>query len=87
MQDCTLTFFTQLTSSPTQSHKKMINMRLEFQNAVSTVQRWNDEIVDCEAIKDMTCVNKVKHREPRTFADKELFEQHTIAAMASQKER
>ena len=27
----------------------------------------------------MTCVNKVKHREPRTFDDKELFEQHTIA--------
>ena len=30
--------------------EKMINKRLEFQNSVSTIQRWNDEIADCEAI-------------------------------------
>ena len=58
--------------------EKMINLRLEFQNAVSTVQRWNDEIANCDAIKDMTCINKVKHREYKTFVDKELYEQDRI---------
>ena len=58
--------------------EKMINSMLEFQNALSTTQRWNDEIADCDAIKDMICVNNVKHREPKTFVDKDLFEQHTI---------
>jgi hypothetical protein len=56
----------------------MIKSRLEFQNAVSTTQRWNDEIADCDAIKDMICVNNVKHRESKTVVDKDLFVQHTI---------
>ena len=58
-------------SCPVPQVDKMINLRLGFQNAVSTVQRCNDEIADCESIKDMTCVN----RDP----NKDEFEQHTIA--------
>ena len=46
---------------------------------VSTVQRWNTEIANCDAVKDMTCVNRVKHREPKTFDEETLFERHTIA--------
>ena len=63
---------------------KMINLRLGFQIAVSTVQRWNTEIANCDAIKDMTCVNKVKHREPKTFVEEKLFEQHTIDCYGSE---
>ena len=57
---------------------KMINLRLGFQNAVSSVQRWNTKIANCDAIKVKTCVNKIKHREPKTFEDGNQFEQHTI---------
>jgi hypothetical protein len=57
----------------------MINVRLGFQNAVTSVQRWNTEIANCDAIKVKTCVNKIKHREPKTFEDGNQFEQHTIA--------
>ena len=55
----------------------MIN--LEFQNAVSSVQRWNDEILNCVAIKERTCVNAVKHRESKVFATKEDHKKHTVA--------
>ena len=32
---------------------KIINFRLGIQNAVSSVQRWKNEIANCEAIKDL----------------------------------
>ena len=56
----------------------MIRSRLEFQNAVATTQRWNKEIADCDAIEDMICVNNAKHRQPITFVNQELHEQHRI---------
>ena len=46
---------------------------------MSTVKRWNTEIASCDAVKDMTCVNRVKHGEPETFEEESLFEQHTMA--------
>ena len=56
----------------------MINLRLEFQNVVSSVQRWNDEILNCVAINERTCVNAVKHRESKVFATKAEHEKHTV---------
>ena len=57
----------------------MINLRLGFQNAVSSVQRWKTEIENCDSVKVKTCFNTIRHREPRTFEDGNQFEQHTIA--------
>ena len=57
----------------------MIRSRLEFQNAVATTQRWNEEIADCEAVDDMICVNNVKHRRQITCMEKKLYEQHGIS--------
>ena len=58
---------------------KLIKLRLPFQNIQSSVQRWNDEIVNCTSESDRTCVNLIKHREVKVFASKELHERHTIA--------
>ena len=57
---------------------KLITLRLRFQNALATVQRWNDEILNCEGVKERTCVNAVKHREPQIFVSKALHEAHTV---------
>ena len=57
----------------------MINPRLSFQNVVSSVQRWNDEILNCQGVKERTCVNSVKHRQPKVFTDKTEHERHTVS--------
>ena len=64
--------------SPQEDH--MIRSRLEFQNAAANTLRWNEEIADCEAVDDMICVNNVKHRQPITFVENELYEQHRISS-------
>ena len=53
----------------------MIRCRLEFENAVTTTQRWNEDIADCEAVDDMN----VKHRRQITCMEKKLYEQHGIS--------
>ena len=58
---------------------KLIRLRLPFQNIQSSVQRWNDEIINCTSESERTCVNLIKHREVKVFASKELHERHTIA--------
>ena len=57
---------------------KLITLRLGFQNVVGSVQRWNDEILNCAGVKERTCVNTVKHREPKVFANKAQHEKHTM---------
>ena len=57
---------------------KLITLRLRFQNALSTGKRWNDEILNCLGVKERRCVNAVKHRKPKIFANKALHETHTI---------
>ena len=57
---------------------KLITLRLGFQNVVGSVQRWNDEILNCADVKERTCLNAVKHREPRLFANKAQHEKHTM---------
>ena len=57
---------------------KLITLRLGFQNVVGSVQRWNDEILNCAGVKERTCVNAVKHREPELFANKAQHEKHTM---------
>ena len=63
---------------PVPKVNKLITMRLGFQNVVSTVQRWNDEILNCVGVKERTCVNAVKHRQPKVFANKAQHEKHTM---------
>ena len=57
----------------------MIRSRLEFQNAVATTQRWNEEIAESSAVEDILCVNMVKHRKPLTFRSSDEYEQHRVA--------
>ena len=64
---------------PVPKVNKLITMRLGFQNVVSTVQRWNDEILNCVGVKERICVNAVKHRQPQVFANKAQHEKHTVA--------
>ena len=63
---------------PVPKVNKLITLRLGFQNVVSTVQRWNDEILNCVGVKERTCVNAVKHRQPQVFANKAQHEKHTV---------
>ena len=58
---------------------KMIRMRLPFQNLQTTVQHWNDEIINCISESTRMCVNLIEHREVKVFSDKALHEKHTIA--------
>jgi hypothetical protein len=42
------------------------------------VQTRNDEILNCVGVKERTCVNAVKHRQPQVFATKAQHEKHTV---------
>ena len=53
-------------------------MRTPFQNLQSTVQHWNDEILNCVGEKTRLCVNYVKHRDVEVFTDKAQHERHTV---------
>jgi hypothetical protein len=53
-------------------------LRTPFQNLQSTVQRWNDEILNCVGDTRL-CVNYVKHREVEIFTNKTAHERHTMA--------
>ena len=57
---------------------KLISLRLPFQNVISSVQRWNDEILNCVGDKHRICVNAVKHRQIEVFTKKALHEKHTM---------
>jgi hypothetical protein len=56
---------------------KLIRLRTSFQNLQTTVQHWNDEILNCVDEKTRMCVNFVKHRELQVFKDKVKHEKHT----------
>ena len=56
---------------------KLTRLRTPFQNLQSTVQHWNDEILNCVGDKTRLCVNYVKHREVKVFTDKAQHESHT----------
>jgi hypothetical protein len=60
-----------LTTYASHSH------RTAFQNLQSTVQHWNDEILNCVGDKTRLCVNYVKHREVKVFTDKAQHGGHT----------
>ena len=45
----------------------MIWKRWEKQNAVASIQRWNEEIVEIDSVEELLCVNMVKHRKPLPF--------------------
>jgi hypothetical protein len=49
---------------------KLIRLRTAFQNLQTTVQHWNDEILNCVDEKTRLCVNFFKHREVQVFKDK-----------------
>jgi hypothetical protein len=66
------------THFPLPKVDKLTNLRAPFQNLQSTVQRWNDEILNCVSDRTRTCVNYVKHRDVRVFTDKATHEKHTI---------
>ena len=56
---------------------KLIRLRTPFQNLQTTVQHWNDEILNCVDEKTRLCVNFIKHREVEVFKDKAKHETHT----------
>ena len=58
---------------------KLIRLRIPFQNLQTTVQHWNDEILNCIDEKTRMCVNIIKHREVEVFSDKAKHEKHTTA--------
>jgi hypothetical protein len=58
---------------------KLIRMRIPFQNLQTTVQHWNDEILNCISESTRMCVNIIKHREVKVFSDKAIHEKHTTA--------
>ena len=57
----------------------MIWQRLELQNIDTTTQKWNEEILEDESVKDLLCINEVKHRQPHISRDMNKYEQHRIA--------
>ena len=65
-------------SFPVPKVDKLITLRLSFQNVVSSVQRWDDKILNCQGVKERTCVNSVKHRQPKVFTNKTEHEKHTV---------
>jgi hypothetical protein len=56
---------------------KLIRLRTPFQNLQTTVQHWNDEILNYVDEKTRLCVNFIKHREVQVFKDKAKHERHT----------
>jgi hypothetical protein len=66
------------THYPQPQVAKLTQLRTPFQNLQSTVQRWNDEILNCVGDTRL-CVNYVKHREVEIFTNKTAHERHTMA--------
>ena len=64
-------------TSPQPKVAKLIRLRTPFQNLQTTVQHWNDEILNCVDEKTRLCVNFIKHREVEVFKDKAKHERHT----------
>jgi hypothetical protein len=64
------------TRFPQPQVAKLTILRTPFQNLQSTVQHWNDEILNCVNEKTRLCVNFIKHREVKVFKDKAQHETH-----------
>jgi hypothetical protein len=54
----------------------MIMARVPFQNIVSDLQSWNDEVNASEEVKDHVCINHIKHREPKVLNEEDHWKTH-----------
>ena len=56
-----------------------IRQRLEQQNNLTTNQKWNEEIMEDESVKELICINEVKHRQPHISRDMNEYGQQKVA--------
>ena len=56
----------------------MFMHRLEQQNILTTNQKWNEEIMEDESVKELLCINEVNHRQPHISREMNEYEQHWV---------
>jgi hypothetical protein len=64
---------------------RMIIPCAPFQNLVSDLQSWNEEAKAWMEVKEHSCINLIKHREPRVFDEEEHW--NVMTAGVKDKER